>query len=429
MDDSTRQALSLIGKLLSDFRDPLFVWQLVALLVCLGLAWGIARWWRAAHPETATDRFRQVGGRLAFPLSALCLVAVAHTVLKSHLPVSGLHLAMSLLASMALVRSVVYVLRQAFPGASWLTSWERLIATLVWGWMALYITDLAPLVIDTLAQFQFSIGKQQLNLWLILSGLVTVFLTVVFALWVAGVIEARLMRLQTLDGNLRIVGVRVAKALLTVIAVLFSLSMVGIDMTALSVFTGALGVGLGFGLQKIASNYVSGFIILLDRSIRIGNIVQIGADSGVVNQITTRYTVIRHPGGTEFIVPNETLISSVVQNQTYSDNRLRLSTTLGVAYDSDLELAMRLMIEAAQAQPRVLADPPPAVTLTQFADSSINLELGFWVLDPENGKMNVVSEINLGIWRAFRQHGVEIPFPQREVRLLQPNASNAQSSM
>jgi len=429
MDDSTRQALSLIGKLLADFRDPLFVWQLAALLACLVLAWGIARWWRATHPETATDRFRQVGSRLAFPLSALFLVAVAHTALKGQLPVSVLHVAMSLLASMALVRSVVYVLRQAFPGASWLTSWERLIATLVWGWMALYITDLAPLVIDSLAQFQFSIGKQQLNLWLILSGLVTVFLTVVFALWVAGVIEARLMRMQTLDGNLRIVGVRVAKALLTVIAVLFSLSMVGIDMTALSVFTGALGVGLGFGLQKIASNYVSGFIILLDRSIRIGNIVQVGADSGVVNQITTRYTVIRHPGGTEFIVPNETLISSVVQNQTYSDNRLRLSTTLGVAYNSDLELAMRLMIEAAQAQPRVLVDPPPAVMLTQFADSSINLELGFWVLDPENGKMNVVSEINLAIWRAFRQHGVEIPFPQREVRLLQATAENDRSAM
>jgi small-conductance mechanosensitive channel len=185
------------------------------------------------------------------------------------------------------------------------------------------------------------------------------------------------------------------------------------------VFTGALGVGLGFGLQKIASNYVSGFIILLDRSIRIGNIVQIGVDSGVVSQITTRYTVLRHPGGTEFIVPNEMLIGTVVQNQTYSDNRLRLSTAVGVAYDSDLELAMRLMVESAQRQPRVLADPAPRVLLTQFADSSINLELGFWVADPENGKMNVVSDINLAIWRAFREYGVQIPFPQREVRLLQ----------
>jgi len=323
-----------------------------------------------------------------------------------------------LLGSMALVRSVVFVLRQAFPGATWLTAWEKLIATLVWGWLALYITDLAPYVVETLEQVDFMIGKEQVNLWLIVSGIVTIFLTVVFALWIAGVIEARLMRMQSLDGNLRIVGVRVAKAVLTVIAVLTSLSLVGIDMTALSVFTGALGVGLGFGLQKIASNYVSGFIILLDRSIRIGNIVQVGTDIGEVTRITTRYTVLRHPGGTEFIVPNETLIGSTVQNQTYSDNRLRLFTTVGVAYDSDLDLAMRLMVESAQRQPRVLADPAPAVLLTQFADSSINLELGFWIADPENGKMGVVSAINLDIWRVFREHGVQIPFPQREVRLL-----------
>jgi small-conductance mechanosensitive channel len=194
---------------------------------------------------------------------------------------------------------------------------------------------------------------------MILHGLVTVFLTVVFALWVAGMIEARLMRFETLDSSLRMVGVRLAKSLLTVIAIFASLSLVGIDMTALSVFTGALGVGLGFGLKNIASNYISGFIILLDRSIRLGNVIQVGADGGMVTQITTRYTVLRHPGGTEFIVPNDSLISGVVQNQTYSDSRLRLATTVGVAYNCDLDLAMRLMVEAAAAQSRVLADPGP----------------------------------------------------------------------
>jgi small-conductance mechanosensitive channel len=253
---------------------------------------------------------------------------------------------------------------------------------------------------------------------MILRGLVTVSLTVIVALWVAGMIEARLMKVDTLDSSLRMVAVRLAKALLTVAALLTSLSLVGIDMTALSVFTGALGVGLGLGLQKIASNYVSGFIILLDRSIRLGNVVQVGADGGQVTQITTRYTVLKHPSGTEFIVPNETLIANVVQNQSYSDKRLRLATTVGVAYGSDLELVMRLMTEAASAQPRVLTDPPPRVFLTQFAESSINLELGFWIADPEEGKGNVISDINLALWRAFRAHGVEIPFPQREVRVV-----------
>ncbi|MER2541115.1 MAG: mechanosensitive ion channel domain-containing protein, partial [Azonexus sp.] len=167
-----------------------------------------------------------------------------------------------------------------------------------------------------------------------------------------------------------------------------------------------------------ASNYVSGFIILLDRSIRIGNVVQVGADTGMVTQITTRYTVLRHPGGTEYIVPNETLIASVVQNQTYSDSRLRLATTVGVAYNSDLDLAMRLMVGAAAEQPRVLQDPGPKVFLTLFGDNAINLELGFWIADPEEGRGNVISDINLAIWRAFRDHGIEIPFPQREIRIL-----------
>lgn len=412
------QALRLLSNLLDDFSDPAFVWQLVALFASLFGAWLVARYWQTRPVQGERGRLGQIGARLAFPLTGMLLTGVAQLALKPFFAVTLLKLAMPLLGSMALVRGVIFVLRQAFPGAGWLTAWEKLIATLVWGWLALYITDLAPFVIEALEQVDFRIGKQHLNLWLIASGAVTIFLTVVFALWIAGVIEARLMGMRSLDANLRIVGVRVAKAVLTVVAIISSLALVGIDMTALSVFTGALGVGLGFGLQKIASNYVSGFIILLERSIRIGNIVQIGSDAGEVTQITTRYTVLKHPGGTEFIVPNETLIGSTVQNQTYSDRRLRLATTLGVAYDSDLELAMQLMVDCAQAQARVLADPAPKVVLTQFADSSINLELGFWVDDPENGRMNVVSEINLAIWRAFRAHGISIPFPQREVRIL-----------
>ncbi len=420
MNDTGVQALQLIGNLLDDFQDPNFIWQLLALLTSLLLAWLIARRWQAGRTQESNGRLRQVGSRLAFPLSGMLLTGVALLLLKPFFSVSLLKLALPLLGSMALVRSVIFVLRQAFPGARWLTAWEKIIATLVWGWLALYITDLAPYVIDALEQFDFTLGKQKLNLWLVISGVTTVFLTLVFALWIAGVIETRLMGLQTLDGNLRIVGIRVTKAALTVVAIISSLAMVGIDMTALSVFTGALGVGLGFGLQKIASNYVSGFIILLERSIRIGNIVQVGADAGEVTQITTRYTVLKHPGGTEFIVPNETLIGSTVQNQTYSDHKLRLATVVGVAYDTDLDLAMRLLVECAKRQPRVLAEPEPKVLLTLFGDSSINLELGFWVDDPENGKMNVVSDINLAIWHAFKENGIQIPFPQREVRILNP---------
>ena len=418
----SKQALQLVNDLAADLAAPGFVWQVVALLVCLGCASLFARWWRQQREEGA-GRLSDASARLAFPITAALLVGVAKLALKPFINVNLLKIALPLFGSMALVRTVVFVLRQAFPKATWLTAWERIIAALVWGWLALHITDLAPLVIESLEQVQFRLGKQAINLWMLLHGIVTVLLTVVVALWIAGMIEQRLMRVETIDTSLRIVGVRVAKALLTVGALITSLSLVGIDMTALSVFTGALGVGLGLGLQRIASNYVSGFIILLDRSIRIGNFVQVGNDTGEVTQITTRYTVLRHPGGAEFIVPNETLIGSTVQNQTYSDKRLRLATTVGVAYDTDLELASRLMCEAAAAQPRVLTDPPPKVLLTQFADSAINLELGFWIGDPEEGRGNVLSDVNFALVDAFRRHGVQIPFPQRDVRIVNPSAA------
>lgn len=418
MKQQQNEVLQLFRDLVDDLRDPNFVWQLVALAACLAAAWLIARWWLARHHKEDGGRLHDAGARLAFPLTAMLLVSVTKLVLQNFINVNLFRLAMPLLGSLVLVRAVVFVLRQAFPKATWLTTWERIIATAVWGWLALYITDLAPYFIDTLEGVVFPFGTQRINLWMILQGIVTVFLTVVVALWIAGVIEARLMRMEGVDSSLRIVGVRVAKALLTVAALVTGLTMVGIDMTAFSVFTGALGVGLGLGMQRIASNYVSGFIILLDRSIHLGDVVQVGADSGQVSKITTRYTVLKHPAGTEYIVPNEALIANVVQNQSYSDTRLRLSTTVGVAYDSDLELAMRLMCAAAAAQPRVLSDSPPRVFLTAFADSAINLELGFWIADPEEGKGNVVSDINLAIWRAFRENGIQIPFPQREVRVV-----------
>lgn len=414
-----KQTLKLLSELWSDLRDPDFVWQVLALLISIGLAALVARAWRNRGGERR-DAIHAAGSRLAFPLTAMALVGIAQLVLRNFTHINLLKVAMPLLGSMALVRSVVYVLRRSFPEAGWLATWERLLAFVVWGWLALYITDLAPTVIQALEQVSFSVGKQSLDLWMILHGLVTVFLTVVAALWFGGLVEGRLMGLPHLDTSLRIVAVRVVKALLTVFALLVSLTLVGIDMTALSVFTGALGVGLGLGLQKIASNYVAGFIILLDRSIRIGNPVQADANtSGVVTQITTRYTVLRSGGGVEYIVPNEMLVSNIVQNQTYSDSKVRVATAVGVAYGSDLDRVREVLVEVARAHPRVLADPSPGVALLRFGDSSLDLELGFWIDDPEEGMGNVRSEINFAIWRAFREHRIDIPFPQREVRLLQ----------
>jgi small-conductance mechanosensitive channel len=238
------------------------------------------------------------------------------------------------------------------------------------------------------------------------------------ALWVGGAIEAKLMAAPGLDSNLRTVFARLARAVLIVLAVLIGLPLVGIDLTTLSVFGGALGVGLGFGLQKIAANYISGFIILLDRSIRIGDLITVGDARGQVTRITTRYTVLKGMTGVEAIVPNEVLVGSVVLNESYTDTRVRLALSVQVAYGCDLEQAMSILAEAATAHERVLADPPAKAFVMAFADSGINLELGFWVGDPHQGTQQLRSDINLAIWHAFQAAGIGIPFPQREVRIL-----------
>jgi len=412
---------SLLLDLWDDLQNPQVGWQVLVLVLCLGTAFFAARQVRSRIQATP-ERWhagRSGVNRLLFPLMALGLVWVLRPLLKPHMHVNLLSLALPLLFSLAVIRLVVYILRKAFAPSGWLAASERLIATLMWATVALHITGLDAPVIDALEGVQFAVGKQKLDLWIILHGLVTVFVTVLGALWLAGMAEAKLMAADKLDSNVRVVMARVIKALLTLVAVLLSLSLVGIDITTLSVFGGALGVGLGFGLQKIASNYVSGFIILLDRSIRLGNVISIDATtSGVVTQITTRYTVLRGLAGTEFIIPNEHFVANIVQNQSFTDTQVFLRTAVQVGYNCDVERAMAVLEEVAAAHPRVIQEKKPRAYLIGFADSGINLEVGFWITDPEEGSAGLRSDINLAIWKRFKAEGIDIPFPQREVRLL-----------
>jgi small-conductance mechanosensitive channel len=200
--------------------------------------------------------------------------------------------------------------------------------------------------------------------------------------------------------------------------VLIALPLVGIDLTVLSVFGGALGVGIGFGLQKIAANYISGFIILLDRSISPGALITIDNRYGEVTRLTARYIVLRSLDGTEAIIPNETVVNGTVVNHSYSDNAVRVELPIQISYQSNLELALELMQKAAWHHPRVVKKPEPIALVVAFADSGINLELYAWIADPENGRGNLRSELYLQLWSAFKAHGIEIPFPQREVRLV-----------
>ena len=419
------QIAELLIDLWRDVQQPAIFWQVGVLAVCLFIAWlitrqvkAVLRRRRAADPSLAAGAGEEGLRRVVFPLTALGLVMVARLVLANWHHTNLLKLAVPLLLAMAVVRLTVHALKRSFPRAGWLASFERAFAFGAWVVVALHLSGVLPTVIDGLEQVSFSIGKAKVNLWMLLQGALTVFVTVLVALWVAGVIESRLMRTEGLDGNLKLVFTRLSRGLLVVLAVAIGLPLVGIDLTALSVFGGALGVGLGFGMQKIAANYVSGVILLLDRSIRMGNLISVGNERGIVSQITTRYTVLKGMTGIESIVPNETLVGSIVQNETFTDPKVRVSVPIQVSYATDLEKAMAIMVEAAQAQPRVMSDPAPGAFLEAFADSGINLQLGFWIRDPAEGTLGIRSAINMQIWRRFKEEGIEIPFPQREVRVL-----------
>jgi len=418
---------NLVNDLLADLQNITVLWQIGVLAACLLCAWQVSRMLRArvlvaqtnAGDAEATVKI-SVGGfnRLVFPLTALGLLCIGRWVLERFYPVHLLNVAIALLFALALVRIVVYLLRQAFNPSGLIRQWERAIVWTVWIGLALHISGLLPDLIAFLEQAGFQFGKQRISILTILQGALSVGATLLLALWAARVIEGRLMRAHRLDANLRAVFSKLAKSVLVIVAVLIALPLVGIDLTVLSVFGGALGVGIGLGLQKIAANYMSGFIILLDHSISLGALVTIDNRYGEVTKLTARYIVVKGLDGTEALIPNESVVSSTVINHSYSDRRARVDVPIQVSYQSDIELALRLMMDAANGHARVIQDPQPVALLKEFADSGINLELFVWIDDPEKGKGNLRSELNLEIWRAFQANRIEIPFPQREVRIV-----------
>ena len=411
---------NLLQKAWIDVHDPQVVWQIAVLLSCFVLAWAAGRALRLGSVEADGIWKFGVGGlrRILFPVVALIPLTLGISLLKHWIEVDLLRLFVPLLVSLLLVRLFFYLLRHVFARGSIVRTFERAIAVLVWGALVLHVSGLLPEVIDYLDDITFHFGTQEFTLWLVLQGVFWAVITLLTALWLSGTIEARLMRAESLHSSLRVVFSRLATALLVLLALLLVLPLLGIDLTALSLFGGAIGVGLGFGLQKIASNYVSGFIILLDRSIRIGDLITVDNFYGEVKSITTRYVVVRALDGREAIIPNELLIATTVLNHSYSNRQIRLGLDLQIAYRSDLQRAMQLMEEAARKHARVLADPPATAFVLRFADSGIDLQLGVWIDDPENGTLSIRSELYLDIWRAFREAGIEIPFPQREIRIL-----------
>lgn len=422
--DNEIEIQSLLGNLISDAQEISILWQLAALFAGLGLAWLLQRQFRQrVSPQSSASRTLNISrnslSRLLFPLFALALVIPGRWALSHWYSTHLLNIVVPLLFALALIRAAIYMLRRVFSSQEWLRPWERFIGWVVWIGLVLHVTGLLPEILALLDDISFHIGKQRLSVLLIVQGILAFTISMLLALWLASSLEARIMQAGALNINQRVILSKVTRTLLTLLGVLIALSMVGVDITVLSVFGGALGVGLGLGLQKIASNYISGFIILLDRSLHIGDIVTVDNRKGEVTLLTTRYVVLKIDDGTEALIPNDTFITSTVINQTYSDHRIRLILPIQISYTSPIETAMSIMVDAAKKHQQILTDPEPVVILKEFADSGINLELIVWVEDPEGGALRLRSNLNVEIWSEFQKHGIEIPFPQREVRLLE----------
>ncbi len=424
---------NLLTRLIEDGQDAVLLWQLGVLAACALAAWGVMR---LARPYLEKKDIPWSAGRagvrrVGFPLVMLLALLLGRELANVWLASTHLlNLAVPLLLSLMGVRLAIYALRYVFEPRESLKLWERSAAWLIWGAFALHITGLLPRIHAAMEALSFQSGSHRFSLWLLVQAAAVILVAIIVALTLARLVERRLMGVEQMNLSLRMALSKAARTLLLILAVLVALPAVGIDLTVLSVFGGALGVGIGFGLQKVASNYASGFIILLDRSVRIGDLVTVDNKYGQVSQINTRYTLLRSLDGTESIVPNETLITQTVVNHSLSKPNVRVALPVQVSYDTDLEQAEALMLEAAHDQQRVIFDDPdslPRVFLKEFAENGVLLELAVWIRDPSEGQSNLRSDINWAIWRRFKAAGIEIPFPQRVVRLA-PAAANVSTN-
>jgi small-conductance mechanosensitive channel len=421
---------------LSDFYTYLFgdltllelIRQFIVVAFCIVGGWGLAHGVRKLFIFSGDEQSVMHTGVKSFmhvlsPLLILVLLALARLMMiQLELPVTLWHVMMPLIISQVAMRFAFYVLRHIFikdvTFGTLLRLFEKIVATLVWICALLYITGLWPELLDYLGTTMLPLGHHKTSLLTILQAAASVLVTLIIALWAGAMLEERLMKLDTMHSSLRTVVARLVRAVLILFAILVSLSLVGIDLTVLSVFGGALGVGLGLGLQRITSSYVSGFVILLERSLVIGDMVNVDRYFGKVTQINTRYTILEGLDGIESVLPNEMLMSSPVQNYSLHRKIIRLATQVTILYQNDIETVLSMLEQAVAAVDRVSDRILPQALLLQIGENGLQLEIGFWITDPENGRLNVLSDVNRAIWRVFKNAGIQVAHPKRDIRLM-----------
>ena len=386
------------------------------LLAAFGVVWLIRR--ATTEPSPILLGERPWSGAL-FPVLALAFMLLAQRLAYGQAPPLVFRLALPILVSLLVLRVAGRVLRVALPDSKRARSFERNLSWLVWLGVILWVTGVLPLVLEAMEQITWRVGGANLTLRNLLEGVLNVGIVIVLALWLSALIEAKLMKNTSAHMSVRKMLSNAARMLLLVIAFMLAVSAAGIDLTAFSVLGGAIGVGIGFGLQRLASNYISGFVILAERSVRIGDLIMVDNFEGRVTDIKTRYTVIRSITGRESIVPNEMLVLQRVDNASFTDSAILLSTMVRVVHGVDAESLREKLIEVTATVPRVMRDTDraPAVHVSAIGAEGLELTVWFWIADPLNGQGNVRSEVNLAILRLLVREGIAIAAPQRVVRV------------
>ena len=406
-------------ELVRDLSKPAALWQLVIVIVACLTAWALNGVLSTYVMRNAPEKWKLVIGsinRVLFPLTSLILIELSKFAIAHWHHTSLLHLAITLLFVMALIRLAVYALRYIVSPGGLLKTLESSISGTIWILLALHLSGILPQILQVLESVKFNIGKNPVDLLLIIQAIITIFVTIIIALWFSRFIENKIMGNEHVNVNLRVVLTKLLRIMLIFVAILISLSAVGLDITLLSVFGGALGVGLGFGLQRIASNYVSGFIILTDKSMQIGDAITIDKNYGVIKDLRSRYMLLEKLDGTHVIIPNESLITTSVVNHSLLEHKGRVQVNISISLNSNLELALELMHAAAMQQERVLMKPAPDVLVKGFTETGIDLALGVWVMFPETGASGLQSSLYLVLWQSFKKNGIK--FAQSEASKL-----------
>jgi len=422
-----------LKQLFDRIATPAFLTEL--LIVLLAVLGGIAashiarRWYagtRLAGERGWAARVAEAALAAKPALVALALLLIGRALLgfSAFEPVLT-ELALQLAAGLLAVRIAVHLLALGLGPRSWVARWELQWTTVVWILLAFSLLGWFDFIEARLDSIDLVPGKAKFTIWSLLKGLVVVTLFIVAASLTSRTIEARVMRIEGIALSTRIGIGKFTYFFLLGLGLLLGINAAGVDLTTLTVLTGAMGLGLGFGLQAIASNFVSGFVLLLDKSIKPGDVISFTGMPGTstenfgwVEELRGRYVVVRDRDGVATLVPNQNLITNSMINWSYSDPKVRLKLPVRISYSDDPEVALKVLLEAANCNARVLAEPPPVSRLMHFSDSGIDLELRFWISDPKEGVNNVRSDVNRAIWAAFRKHAITIPVSQHDLRMV-----------